>query len=172
MGAVTACVTAAKVVSSPTGTSPAAPASRLGTPTASSRDRCACESPRAIAEELSEEELAVFDRLTKPEMDLTKSERKQVKKIARELLAVLKREKLVLDWRNRQQSRAEVRLAIELELDKLPEKYVKPTTRASRRCWRSTTNAVAHALRRGDTGGDSAHQRWLALVSVQTGKPA
>ena len=55
------------------------------------------EERRTIAEELSEEELAVFDLLTKPEIDLTKSERKQVKKVARELLAVLKREKLVLD---------------------------------------------------------------------------
>ena len=39
-------------------------------------------------------------------------------------------------------------------------------TRASRRCWRSDMSMAAHDLRRGDTGGDNAHQRWLALVSV------
>ncbi|NEO98619.1 MAG: DUF86 domain-containing protein [Symploca sp. SIO2E9] len=35
----------------------------------------------------------------------------------------LKQEKLVLDWRNRQQSRAAVKLAIEEVLDQLPESY-------------------------------------------------
>jgi len=38
-------------------------------------------------------------------------------------LVTLKREKLVLDWRKRQQSRAAVRLAIEELLDKLPRSY-------------------------------------------------
>jgi type I restriction enzyme R subunit len=46
-----------------------------------------------------------------------------VKKVARELLVTLKREKLVLDWRMRQQSRAAVRLTIEETLDRLPEKF-------------------------------------------------
>ena len=71
------------------------------------------EERRTIAEELSEEELAVFDLLTKPEIDLTKSERKQVKKVARELLAVLKREKASTGRRNRQQSRTEALAAPE-----------------------------------------------------------
>lgn len=71
------------------------------------------EEQRTIAEELTEEELAVFDLLTKPEIELVKKERNQVKKVARELLGTLKREKLVLDWRSKQQSRAAVRLAIE-----------------------------------------------------------
>ncbi len=35
----------------------------------------------------------------------------------------MKREKLVLDWRKRQQSRQAVRLCIEQELDKLPPVY-------------------------------------------------
>ena len=82
------------------------------------------EDQRGIAEQLSEEELAVFDLLTKPEMKLTKSEREQVKKTASELLDILKREKLVLDWRKRQQSRAQVRVTIETVLDQgLPEAY-------------------------------------------------
>ncbi len=79
------------------------------------------EDQRHIAEQLSEEELAVFDLLTKPDPTLTKAEEAEVKKVARELLATLKREKLVLDWRKRQQSRAGVWVAIEEYLDKLPE---------------------------------------------------
>jgi type I restriction enzyme R subunit len=39
-------------------------------------------------------------------------------------LETLKREKLVLDWRKRQQSRAQVRVAIETVLDQdLPDAY-------------------------------------------------
>ncbi len=81
------------------------------------------EDKRAVAEQLSEEELAVFDLLTRPDVGLTKAEEAQVKKMARELLDTLKREKLVLDWRKRQQARAAVRLAIETTLDLLPDKY-------------------------------------------------
>jgi len=43
---------------------------------------------------LSDEELAIFDLLTKPQMSLSKKETEQVKKVARELLATLKQEKL------------------------------------------------------------------------------
>ena len=45
--------------------------------------------------------------------------------MAKELLDTLKNEKLVLDWRKRQQSRASVRLAIETVLDRLPRTYTK-----------------------------------------------
>ena len=79
------------------------------------------EDRRAISEQLTEEELAVFDLLTKPEPTLKKNEELLVKKVARDLLEKLKREKLVLDWRKRQQSRAAVRTAIEDVLDRLPE---------------------------------------------------
>ncbi len=81
------------------------------------------EDNRAIAENLTEEELAIFDLLTLPEVNLTKQEEREVKQVARELLDTLKREKLVLDWRKRQQSRAAVRLAIEETLDQLPQSY-------------------------------------------------
>ena len=81
------------------------------------------EEKRGIAEQLSEEELAIFDLLTKPEMTLSKKEEREVKKVARELLKTLKREKLVLDWRKRQQSRAAVRLSVEQILDRLPRTY-------------------------------------------------
>ncbi len=82
------------------------------------------EEKRGLREELSEEELSIFDLLTKPGITLSKKEEIQVKKIAKDLLEKLKKEKLVLDWRKRQQSRAQVRLTIEDILDKgLPKIY-------------------------------------------------
>jgi type I restriction enzyme R subunit len=75
------------------------------------------EEQRSISEGLSEEELAVFDLLTKPEISQTEKEREEVKKVARSLLGTLKKEKLVLDWRKRQQARAAVRVTVEEELD-------------------------------------------------------
>lgn len=88
------------------------------------------EEKRGIAEELSEEELALFDLLTKPEPKLTKRQEIEVKKVAHELLETLKKEKLVLDWRKKQQSRAAVRLSIEQMLDHLPDLYTKELYRA------------------------------------------
>ncbi len=81
------------------------------------------EEKRGIGENLTEEELAVFDLLFK--VDLTKKEKTMVKDAAKELLKVLKEErKLVIDWRKKQKTRATVRLAIELQLEKmLPESY-------------------------------------------------
>ena len=81
------------------------------------------EEHRAIAENLSEEELAIFDLLTKPEIQMTEKDRKEVRKVAKELLKTLKTEKLVLDWRKKLQTRASVRLTIEQMLDKLPRVY-------------------------------------------------
>ena len=81
------------------------------------------EEKRGITEQLEEEELAVFDLLTKPDMKLTKADVQEVKKVAKELLVKLKREKIVLDWRKRQQSRADVRLCVEQVLDELPQLY-------------------------------------------------
>jgi type I restriction enzyme R subunit len=84
------------------------------------------EDKRAMREGLAgDEELALFDILTKPEMDLTDKEKDEVKKVARELLTRLKHEKLVIDWRKRQQSRADVKLTIETTLDELPRAYDK-----------------------------------------------
>ena len=81
------------------------------------------EEQRHIAENLTEEELAVFDTLTKPGPDLTGQQKEQVKSVVRELLATLKTEKLVLDWRNRQQAKAEVKQTIDTILDRLPMTY-------------------------------------------------
>jgi type I site-specific restriction-modification system R (restriction) subunit len=81
------------------------------------------EDKRAISEELTEEELTIFDLLTKPDPVLTKAEERDVKKVAKELLKKLKSEKLVLDWKKRQATRAAVRYTIETVLDELPRTY-------------------------------------------------
>lgn len=82
------------------------------------------EQKRHMQENLSEEELVLFDILLKPEMQLNEKDKLQVKKTARELLSTLKHEKLVLDWRKKQQARAEVLYTIETMLDTdLPRSY-------------------------------------------------
>jgi len=70
------------------------------------------EEQRHVAEQLSEEELAVFDLLTRSETTLSDKEKDEVKKVARELLETLKHEKLVLDWRKKQQARANVYITV------------------------------------------------------------
>lgn len=82
------------------------------------------EEQRGLAEGLTDELLAIYDLLTRPGPDLTDAERKQIKGVAEELLATLKRDKLVLDWRKGQQTRAAVKVEIEKELDRgLPAAY-------------------------------------------------
>jgi type I restriction enzyme R subunit len=81
------------------------------------------EEKRGIAEQLSEEELALFDLLTKPDPKLSRSEKEAVKKVAHDLLDTLKAERLVLDWRKRQQTRAAVQVTIRDTLDRLPPVY-------------------------------------------------
>ena len=86
------------------------------------------EEQRHIRENLTEDELAIFDILTKPEPKLSKAQEVQVKKIARDLLCKLKREKLILDWRAKEMAKLAVRETIRKELDGLPEVY-------ERRAW-------------------------------------
>jgi type I restriction enzyme R subunit len=82
------------------------------------------EDQRAISEQLTEEELAIFDLLTRPDPPLTDKEREQVKQVARTLLQTLKREKLMLDWRKKLQTRADVLLTVQKMLDaSLPRAY-------------------------------------------------
>lgn len=83
------------------------------------------EDQRSIAEQLTDEELTVFDLLIRPKMELSESEKSEVKAIAQKLLETLKQEKLVLDWRKQQRARASVRLTIEDTLDELPECYTQ-----------------------------------------------
>lgn len=82
------------------------------------------EDKRAVAEGLDEEKLAIFDLLVQPDIELTEKDKKAVKQGAEELLNILKQEKLIIDWRQRQQSRAAVKITIEEILDeKLPDIY-------------------------------------------------
>jgi type I restriction enzyme R subunit len=81
------------------------------------------EQERHVREHMSEEELTVFDILTRPGPDLSPAEREEVKKVARQVLERLKT-LLALDWRRQTQARAQVRLAIEDTLDTgLPKAY-------------------------------------------------
>ena len=79
------------------------------------------EEARAAREGLSEDELAIFDVLTRPEPKLTKAQEIAVKKVAQELLTKLQEAVKVLHWRNRQQPRSFVRSTIEVVLNTLPE---------------------------------------------------
>jgi type I restriction enzyme R subunit len=77
-----------------------------------------------MREGLTEEELALFDILTKPEPDLTEKEKSEVKKVCKSLLEILKAERLVLDWRNKAEARGRVKTAIKDIFDAgLPEVY-------------------------------------------------
>lgn len=84
------------------------------------------EDERHIRENLSQEELALFDILTRPDMGLTEKETEDLKQVCRELLNSLKANKLVLDWKKWQNTDADVRVTIETALDVgLPPKYEK-----------------------------------------------
>jgi type I restriction enzyme, R subunit len=83
------------------------------------------EEARALSEGLSEEQLAIFDLLMRPAPELSEAEKVQVKKVAEELLTILKRDKIVLDWRKQQSTRAAVRVAVEETLDRLPEAFTR-----------------------------------------------
>ena len=78
------------------------------------------EEARHVREGLSEEELAVYDLLGPARTALSEREEIQVKALARTLLEKLKGEKLVLDWRKKQQAKAQVRVTIEDTLEGLP----------------------------------------------------
>ena len=81
------------------------------------------EELRHVREHMTEEELVVFDILTRPAPELSTEERVEVKKVAKQLLERLK-ELLVLDWRKRQSARARVEDAINEALDEgLPRAY-------------------------------------------------
>jgi type I restriction enzyme R subunit len=80
------------------------------------------EQERHVRESLSEEELVIFDILTRSAPDLSTAERNEVKKVAKDLLSRLK-ELLVLNWRQKSAARSTLKLAIEDTLDTLPKAY-------------------------------------------------
>jgi len=81
------------------------------------------EQERHVRENMSEEELVIFDILTRPAPELSSEERAEVKKAARQLLTRLKA-LLVLNWRQKAAARSQLKLAIEDTLDSgLPRAY-------------------------------------------------
>jgi type I restriction enzyme R subunit len=114
-------------------------------------DEMDSEERRAAREGLTEEELAVFDLLTRPEPKLTKAQEVEVKKVARELLEKLQALR-VEHWRQNQQTRAAVHSEIRFKLNELPE---DPYPQA---LWEEKVDAVWLFLygAKGGTGGASA----------------
>ena len=81
------------------------------------------EQQRHVREHMSEEELVIFDILTRPAPDLSPDERAEIKKIARELLERLK-VLIVINWRQKSTARSKLKLTIEDILDSgLPPGY-------------------------------------------------
>ena len=79
------------------------------------------EQGRAAREGLTEDELTIYDLLTRLEPKLTKAQDVEVKKVARALLARLHDKVAVFEWHRRQQARSDVRWTIEEVLNELPE---------------------------------------------------
>ncbi|ARS26093.1 type I restriction endonuclease subunit R [Sphingomonas sp. KC8] len=79
------------------------------------------EEQRAAREELTEEELAIFDLLTNPEPKLTKAEEQDVKRVARSLLEKLRDLTGAIDWVRGQETRGAVWTEIRQRLNELPE---------------------------------------------------
>lgn len=81
------------------------------------------EQKRHVREHLTEEELVIFDILTRPAPELSTDEGDEVKKVSKELLVKLK-QLLVLNWRHKVAARSSLKLAIEDTLaDNLPSAY-------------------------------------------------
>ena len=87
--------------------------------------RLDAEEKRGIAEQLTEEELVIFDLLTKPEVALDESGDGGSEEGGEDTSGKLKKEKLVLDWRKQQTTRAMVFTTIKDILDELPRAYTK-----------------------------------------------
>lgn len=118
------------------------------------------EEKRCVSEGLSEEELALFDILTKPEPKLSKAEEAEAKKVCRDLLATLKREKLILDWREKQQARAGVMQAIKLNFRKLPSAFTRDIREEKR------ARAYAHFYDHYFGAGQSVYQAAIGELAV------
>jgi type I restriction enzyme R subunit len=84
------------------------------------------EEERAVREDMTEEELAIFDLLTQPDPVLTDAERETVKGSAKQLLEHL-HERLVQDWRRKVATTNDVNSTIRRVLDEsLPEAPYTP----------------------------------------------
>lgn len=125
------------------------------------------EQQRHVRELMTEEELVIFDILTRPAPELNEDERAEVKKVARVLLERMK-QLLVLDWRQRAALRSQLKLTIEDTLDTgLPQRdrRVKETRRNC--AWLSTSKAGRMGPLRATSpfGIRDGADCWLALNS-------
>ena len=81
------------------------------------------EEERHVRENMTEEELVIFDILIRPAPELSADERAEIKKVASDLLNRLKN-LLVINWRQKSTARSQLKLAIEDTLDSgLPKAY-------------------------------------------------
>lgn len=82
------------------------------------------EEQRAVRAGLTEEEQGIFDILTQPESTLAPDGGDLVQRVVKSLLAKLKAEKLVLDWRLEELAKAAVKSTIQqIYDDVLPQAY-------------------------------------------------
>ena len=97
--------------------------------------QCLQQQLLQLSENLTEEELTVFDILTRPGPDLSAKKRGEITKVANILLERLKTI-LTLDWRKRADARDRIQLAIEDILDEgLPRVYTPELYQGNvRRC--------------------------------------
>jgi len=85
------------------------------------------EERRAAREGSSEDELAIFDLLTKPKPKLTKAQEADVKRVARDLLLKFEDRLSVPQWPLKPRPRAAVHTTIRFTLNDLPEEpYPEP----------------------------------------------
>ncbi len=110
------------------------------------------EEKRAVRNNLSKEDLAIFD-LLKAGKDLSSEELKDVKKVAAETLKSLKQTRLNIErWRESRQIRAQVRQIISDHLLYLPEEHYDDEELALR-----TTNVYQHIFSSYPGGGQSVY---------------
>jgi type I restriction enzyme R subunit len=115
------------------------------------------EERRAAREGLTENELAIFDLLTKPEPKLTKAQEVEVKKVARDLLLKLHGQ-LSFNWRKTQETRGGVKFVIRQTLNELPEEPYP------QELWDTKVDAVwAYIFSRKEASGEQAALRDLPL---------
>ena len=105
------------------------------------------EEQRAVAEGLTEEELAIFDLLTKPDPALTDEEREQVQGRRASACSTHVHEKLVLDWRRKAETMADVRVVDPRRPRRAPRRAVSARRSTTPRC-RLVFDHVSHRLRR------------------------
>lgn len=110
------------------------------------------EEQRAHRENLTEEELAIFDLLTQPAPELSDKEKEEVKKVAKELLAKLQAEKLVLDWKLKTQTKADVERTIRDFFIQLPKVYTLELKKEKR------SKTYAHIYENYSGAGQSMYQ--------------